>query len=68
MLAQTANCRNEYRTVDRSVVVLAFISLVIVPEINSDELPAVASCDDLANIARHRVSSLAKHRGTHLKH
>jgi hypothetical protein len=29
------------------------------PEINQDEPSAVALCDDLANFASHRVSSLA---------
>jgi len=54
--------------VDHSVVVVAFIGFVIAAEINPDEPSAIASCDDLANFASHRVSSLARKRGTQLAH
>ncbi len=40
--------RFPHRTVDRSVVVVAFLGFVITAEINPDEPSAVATCDDLA--------------------
>src|SRR5262249_44098931 len=49
-----------HSAVDRSVVIVAFIRFVISAEIDPDEPPAVASCNDLANFASHRVSSLAR--------
>jgi hypothetical protein len=41
---------------------------VVAAEIDPDEPSAVASCNDLANFASHRVSSLARNRGTQLAH
>jgi hypothetical protein len=55
-------------TGDRSVVVVAFIGFAIAAEIDPDKPSAVASCDDLANFASHRVSSLTRNRGTQLAH
>src|SRR5438445_18399 len=60
--------RFPHGAVDGSVVVVAFIGFMIAAEINPDEPSAVASCDDLANFASHRVSSLARKRGTQSKH
>jgi hypothetical protein len=54
--------------VDRSVVVVALLGLVIAAQIDPDEPSAVASCNNLANFASHRVSSLARKRGTQLAH
>jgi hypothetical protein len=45
-------------------VVIAFLSFVVAAEVDPDEPSAVASCDDLSNFASHRVSSLARNRGT----
>ncbi len=44
-----------HSTVDGSIVVFTFVSFLIASQINSNEPPAVASCDDLANFASHRV-------------
>jgi hypothetical protein len=54
--------------VDRSVVVVALLGFVIAAQIDPDEPSAVASCNDLANFASHRVSSWARKRGTQLTH
>jgi hypothetical protein len=43
-----------------SIVVFAFAGLVIATEIHRDEPSAVATCNDLANIASHSVPSLAR--------
>src|SRR6266566_9425848 len=67
-LLREVGLRFPHGAVDRSVVVVAFIGFAIAAEINPDEPSAVASCDDLANFASHRVSSLARNRGTHVKH
>jgi hypothetical protein len=55
-------------TVDRSIVIFAFVGFVIAAEINPDEPSAVASCDDLANFASHRDFLLGSQGGTHLAH
>lgn len=55
-------------TVDRLVVVLAFVGFAIAAEIKPGKPSAVASCDDLANFVSHRVSSLVRNRGTLLAH
>jgi hypothetical protein len=57
-----------HAAVDRSVVVVAFISFVVAAEIDSDEPSAIASRDDLANFASHRDFLLGSHRGTQLTH
>src|SRR5207248_208960 len=57
-----------HNAVDRSVVVVAFIGFVIAAQIDADEPSMVASCNDLTNFASHRVSSLARNRGTQLAH
>jgi len=49
-------------------VVIAFLGFVVATEIDPDEPSAVASCDDLSNFASHRVSSLARNRGTQMAH
>jgi hypothetical protein len=46
--------------VNRSVVIVALLGFVIAAQIDPDEPSAVASCNDLANFASHRVSSLAR--------
>jgi hypothetical protein len=62
-----------HAAVDRSVVVVAFISFVIAAEIDSDEPSAIASRYDLANFAsrrnfllgsqlRHTTDTLIRHR------
>jgi len=47
---------------------VALLGFVIAAQIDPDEPSAVASCNDLANFASHRVSSLARKRGTQLAH
>ena len=53
---------------NRSVVIVALLGFVIAAQIDPVEPSAVASCNDLANFASHRVSSLARKRGTQLAH
>lgn len=48
--------------------IVALLGFVIAAQIDPDEPSAVASCNDLANFASHRVSSLARKRGTQLAH
>jgi hypothetical protein len=57
-----------HTAVDCSVVVVALLRFVIAAQIDPDEPSAVASCNDLANFASHRVSSLARKRRTQLAH
>jgi len=52
--------------VNRSVVIVPLLGFVIAAQIDPDEPSAVASCNDLANFASQRVSSLARKRGTQL--
>src|SRR5579872_1727214 len=59
--------RFPHGAVDRPIVVLAFISFVIAAEINPDEPPAVASCNDLANFASHRDFLLGSQREAHFR-
>src|ERR1700674_3928678 len=61
-------CPTPHGTVDGCIVVFTFVSFLIASQINSNEPPAVASCDDLANFASHRVSSLARKTGTLYAH
>jgi hypothetical protein len=57
-----------HAAMDRSVVVVAFISFVIAAEIDSDEPSAIVSRDDLANSARQWDFLLPGNRGTQLTH
>ena len=50
---------------DRSVVVVALLGLLIAAEIDPDEPPSVASCDDLSNFASHRDFLLGAQREAH---
>jgi len=49
-------------------VVVTFLGFIIAAEIDPDEPPAIAACDDLANFASHRDFLLACKRDTHLAH
>jgi hypothetical protein len=60
--------RFAHGTLDCSIVVFAFVGFLIGSQINPNEPSAVASCDDLANFASHRVSSLARKRDTLFAH
>src|SRR5439155_14478430 len=51
--------------VDCSIVVFTLAAFVIAAEIDSDEPPAVASCNDLANFASHRDFLLGPQREAH---
>lgn len=53
-------------TVDGSIVVFAFVSLVIAGQINPDEPSAVAPCDDLANFVGYRNFLLGPQKRAHL--
>jgi hypothetical protein len=57
-----------HTAVNRSVVIVALFGFVISAQIDPDEPSSVASSNDLANFASHRVSSLARKRGTQLAH
>jgi len=57
-----------HTALNRSAVIVALLGFVIAAQIDPDEPSAVASCNDLANFASHRVSSLARKRGTQLAH
>jgi hypothetical protein len=50
------------------MVVFAFVGFLIASQINPNEPYAAASCDDLANFASPRVSSMARKRGTLFAH
>src|ERR1700739_602163 len=57
-----------HTAVNRSVVIVALLGFRIAAQVDPDEPSAVASCNDLADFASHRVSSLARNRGTQLAH
>jgi len=56
-------------TVDGSIAVFAFVSLVIAAQINPDEPSAVAPCDDLANFVGYQNFLLGPNKKkAHLPH
>lgn len=57
-----------HTAVDRSVVVVALLGFVIAAQIDPDEPPAVASCNDLANFASHKDFPPGSQKDTHISH
>src|SRR5579885_510461 len=63
-----SGCQRDCGRADGLVVVIAFLRFVVPAEMDSDEPSAVASREELANLASHRISSFAHKRGTLLAH